>query len=106
MKPSKKLLITGLNTSIWHPIAKDSTIYFYGTNDALVPLDKTNNPSAEIFSSVFIPKDVKTGESFSLEIIGYAIQSDFVGEDMTLSNVFELAKSNHKEPDTAPEGGN
>ena len=89
--PPAGLVVGGFNQG-WHPIEEGSNIYYYGSDSSPVSLDKTNNPEVSILESIKVPTETGNGQSFALNITGYAVQSEFIPSGASIQDIFEMAK--------------
>ena len=87
---TERLIPYNFNSSSWHPISDGSKVYYYGTDNGLVALDKDSNPSATIFEGITLSDVAEVNESYEYSIDAYAIQTDNIRPDASPSAVFEM----------------
>ena len=83
-------IINGFNTDAWRTVPGYTNVYYYGSQTRLVPLGTENGNTVDIFDSLTLSPEVTNGEDFSVNIVGYAIQADYIDASSSPAEVFAM----------------
>ena len=75
--------MSGFNSAEWHPIKDGSNIYYHGNNDVCISLGTMNGNESKVLDGVTLSTDSQGGESYIVDITGYAIQANNIDASNT-----------------------
>lgn len=82
--------INGFNPAVWKTVPGYTNVYYYGTQTHLVPLGTENGSSVDIFGSLTLSTEATNGEDYNVNIVGYAIQADYIDASSSPAEVFAM----------------